>query len=100
MDSILRYLPLPCKRRGKSTASRSQISRVICLHTIGSKTMLGMIVMVGGAFFTVPVILAIAGIPLAFFGLVLLEFRKKNIAAVEEGYAEYLGTVQANSATA
>lgn len=62
--------------------------------------MLGIILMVGGAFFTVTVILAIAGIPLAIFGWFCWNFGKKNIAAVEEGYAEYLGALKAHSATA
>jgi hypothetical protein len=62
--------------------------------------LLGMILMVGGAFFTITVILAIAGIPFAIFGWFCWSFGKKNIAAVEEGYAEYLGAAKASSATA
>jgi len=55
----------------------------------------GLICMVGGAFFTVTVILAIAGVPIAIFGWWCWSFGKKNIAAVESGYAEYLATVGA-----
>ena len=51
--------------------------------------LLGIICMVIGAFFTVTFILAIAGIPIAIFGWWCWSFGKKNIAAVESGYAEY-----------
>ena len=56
---------------------------------------LAIILMAGGALFTVTVILAIAGIPLALFGLWLWRFSSKNIAAVEAGYTEYLASSQA-----
>ena len=56
--------------------------------------LLGMILMVGGAFFTVTFILAIAGIPLAIFGWWLRYFGTKNIAAIEQGYADYLALAQ------
>jgi hypothetical protein len=62
--------------------------------------LLGIICMVGGAFFTITVILAIAGIPLAIFGWWCWSFGKKNIAAVEAGYAEYLASSAAASAGA
>jgi hypothetical protein len=52
---------------------------------------LAIILVVVGAFFTVTVILAIAGVPFALFGLWLWRFSSKNIAAVELGYAEYVG---------
>jgi hypothetical protein len=54
--------------------------------------LLGIICMVIGAFFTVTVILAIAGIPFMIFGWWLWSFSKKNIAAVENGYAEYVAS--------
>ena len=57
--------------------------------------LLGVLLMVGGAFFTVTVILAIAGIPLAIFGWWCWNFGKKNMAAIESGYAEYLASVGA-----
>jgi hypothetical protein len=52
--------------------------------------LLGMICMGVGAFFTLTVILAIAGIPIAIFGWWCWSFGKKNIAAIESGYAEYV----------
>jgi hypothetical protein len=52
--------------------------------------LLGMICMAVGAFFTLTVILAIAGIPIAIFGWWCWSFGKKNIAAIESGYAEYV----------
>jgi hypothetical protein len=54
--------------------------------------LLGIILMVGGAFFTVTVILAIAGIPFMIFGWWCWNFGKKNIAAIETGYAEYVAS--------
>jgi hypothetical protein len=56
--------------------------------------LLGVILMVGGAFFTVTVILAIAGIPLFIFGWWLRRFGTKNIAAIEQGYADYMASAQ------
>jgi hypothetical protein len=56
---------------------------------------LAIILVAGGALLTVTVILAIAGIPLALFGLWLWRFSSKNIAAVETGYTEYLASSQA-----
>jgi hypothetical protein len=47
-----------------------------------------------GAFFTVTVLLAIAGIPFVIFGLWLWRFSSKNIAAVELGYTEYLAAIR------
>jgi hypothetical protein len=55
---------------------------------------LAIILVVVGAFFTVTVILAIAGVPFALFGLWLWRFSSKNIAAVELGYAEYVGATR------
>jgi len=46
----------------------------------------------------VTVILAIAGIPIAIFGWWCWSFGKKNIAAVETGYAEYVASSAASSA--
>jgi hypothetical protein len=52
--------------------------------------LLGILCVIGGAFFTLTVVLAIAGIPLAIFGWWCWSFGKKNIAAIESGYAEYV----------
>ena len=52
--------------------------------------LLGIICMVCGAFFTLTVILAIAGIPLVIFGWWCWRFGKQNIAAIEAGYTEYV----------
>ncbi len=54
--------------------------------------LLGIICMVGGAFFTLTIILAIAGIPLVIFGWWLYWFGGKNIRTVESGYAEFLAS--------
>jgi hypothetical protein len=48
-----------------------------------------------GAFFTVTVVLAIAGIPSMLFGFWMWRFSTKNIAAVEAGYAEYMAKLTA-----
>jgi hypothetical protein len=53
---------------------------------------LSIISIVAGVIFTVTVILAIAGIPIALFGVWLWRFSSKNIAAVEAGYTEYLAS--------
>lgn len=55
--------------------------------------MVGMICMAGGALFTITVILALFGIPIAIFGLWLWSFNKKKISTIEEAYAEYLATI-------
>ena len=55
-------------------------------------TLLGWISIVCGAFFTVTVILAIAGIPFMIFGWWLLRFSKRNIQTVEDAYSEYLAS--------
>jgi hypothetical protein len=48
------------------------------------------IIMAGvGAFFTVTVVLAIAGIPLVIFAWWTWQFSKKNAATVETAFAEY-----------
>ena len=49
----------------------------------------------GGALFTVTFILAIFGIPCLLFGLWMWRFSAKNIAAVEQGYADYTATLAA-----
>jgi hypothetical protein len=54
--------------------------------------MLGMICIVIGVAFTVTVILAIAGIPSVIFGWWCWRFGTKNNAAVEAGFAEYVGS--------
>jgi hypothetical protein len=46
----------------------------------------------GGALLTLTFILAIAGIPLALFGLWMWRFSSRNMAAVEAGYSEYLAS--------
>jgi Family of unknown function (DUF5362) len=46
-----------------------------------------------GVFFTVTVVLAIAGIPSILFGIWMWRFGTKNIAAVEAGFAEYAATL-------
>lgn len=46
-----------------------------------------------GAFMTVTVFLAIAGIPSVLFGVWVWRFGTKNVAAVEAGYAEYAATL-------
>src|SRR5690348_16388853 len=53
---------------------------------------LGWLCIVIGAFFTVTVVLAIAGIPFMIFGWWLISFSKKNIAAIEAGWTEYVGS--------
>jgi hypothetical protein len=55
---------------------------------------LSVILMVSGVLFTVTVVLAIAGIPFAIFGLWMWRFSSKNIAAVELGYTEYLAAIR------
>ena len=55
---------------------------------------LSIILIVCGIIFTVTVILAIAGIPFAISGLWMWRFSSKNIAAVELGYAEYVGALR------
>jgi len=47
----------------------------------------------GGALLTITVIAAILGIPLAIFGWFCWSFGKKNIAAVEAGYAQYTASL-------
>lgn len=46
----------------------------------------------GGALLSITIILAIAGIPIALFGVWVLRFSSKNIAAIETGYSEYLAS--------
>ena len=46
-----------------------------------------------GAFMTVTVFLAIAGIPSILFGIWTWRFGTRNVAAVEAGYAEYTATL-------
>ena len=52
--------------------------------------LLGYICLAGGAFFTVTVILAIAGIPLMIFGWWIQHFGKNNIRTVDSAYEEFL----------
>ena len=51
--------------------------------------LLAILCIVVGAFLTVTVVLAIAGIPSILFGIWLWRFGTKNVEAVEAGYAEY-----------
>jgi len=51
--------------------------------------MLAIFMVAVGAFFTITVVLAIAGIPLILFAWWTWRFSKKNIAAVETAFAEY-----------
>ena len=53
---------------------------------------LAILLIVVGAFFTVTVVLAIAGIPAILFGWWTWRFGSKNIATIEAGYAEYLAS--------
>ena len=57
--------------------------------------MLGVLCMVVGAFMTVTVVLAIAGIPCVLFGWWTYQFGQKNIAAIEAGFELYKGTATA-----
>lgn len=57
--------------------------------------LLGVICAVIGAFFTITVILAIVGIPSILFGWFCWWFGTRNNAAVEAGYAAYVGTAAA-----
>ena len=52
--------------------------------------LLGYICLAGGAFFTLTVVLAIAGIPLMIFGWWLQRFGKSNIRTVDAAYEEFL----------
>ena len=62
--------------------------------------LLGIICMAGGAIFTVTIILAFFGIPIGIFGWWCWSFSKKNIAAVETGYAEYVASVSTGGMSA
>lgn len=63
--------------------------------------LLSIILIVSGVLFTVTVVLAIAGIPFALFGIWMWRFSAKNIAAVESGYSEYVGEgLKSRAATA
>jgi hypothetical protein len=54
------------------------------------------VILIGvGAFMTVTVVLAIAGIPSILFGIWTWRFGAKNIAAIEAGFAEYTATLRA-----
>ena len=55
--------------------------------------LLSMLLIGIGAFFTVTVILAIAGVPAVLFGIWMWFFSKKQMAAIESGYAEYLASI-------
>ena len=54
--------------------------------------LLAVICVVVGGFFTITVILAIAGIPFMLFGGWMWWFAGKNIEAIEAGAAEYIGS--------
>ena len=53
----------------------------------------GVVCIGSGAFLTITIIGAFIGIPMIFVGWWFWRRGGKNIAAVEEGYAEYLKTV-------
>ncbi len=59
-----------------------------------------MLLMGIGAFFTVTVILAIAGIPAVLFGIWMWFFSKKQVAAIEEGYAQYVASLSGDGVRA
>ena len=56
--------------------------------------LLGWICLVIGAFFTITVVPAIAGIPAMIFGWWVLRFGKGNVATVESAYGEFLAASQ------
>lgn len=53
---------------------------------------LSYMLIVGGGLLSLTVIMAIAGIPLALFGIWMWRFSSKNMAAIEAGYSEYLAS--------
>lgn len=55
--------------------------------------LLSMLLIGGGALFTITVILAIAGIPFMLFGIWMWFFSKGQMAAIEAGYAEYVASI-------
>jgi hypothetical protein len=57
--------------------------------------LLGFICLGIGAFFTITVILAIAGIPAMIFGWWVQRFGKRNIATIEAAYGEFMPSAQA-----
>jgi hypothetical protein len=59
--------------------------------------LLGVMCMVIGALFTITVVLAIFGIPCVIFGWFCWSFGKKNIAAVEGGYTDYVASFGAGA---
>ena len=83
----------------KATGSRdqdvlhTQVNEL--LHGPKQLKTVGIICMAGGILFTVTVVLALFGIPIAIFGWWLWSFNKKKIATIEAGYAEYLSSVSA-----
>jgi hypothetical protein len=56
--------------------------------------LLGLICIACGAVFTVTVVLAFIGIPLAIFGWWVGRFGKRNIQTVEAAYADFLASAQ------
>ena len=54
--------------------------------------LLAIICVVVGAFFTITVVLAIAGIPSILFGWWTWRFGTRNIEAIEAGFADYAGS--------
>jgi len=57
--------------------------------------LLGIILIAVGAFLTVTVVLAIAGIPSVLFGVWTWRFGQKNVEAVEAGYNRYMQSMAA-----
>ena len=56
--------------------------------------LLGWFCIVIGAFLTVTVVMAIAGIPAMIFGWWVLQFGKRNMATVEAAYTDFLAAAQ------
>jgi hypothetical protein len=54
--------------------------------------LLGLILLVGGAAFTLTMFLALFGIPAMIFGWWLRRFSAGNIGAIEAAYTEYTGS--------
>ena len=75
----------------------TQLVRARMLWRVRRKLILSYILIGGGALLSLTVILAIAGIPLALFGVWMWRFSSKNIEAIEAGYNEYLSSSPASS---
>ena len=80
------------KATGSRDADVLHSQRTELLSPARHLQLLGIICMAIGAIFTVTVILAIAGSPCVIFGWWCWRFGKRNIAAVDAGYGEYLAS--------